>query len=221
MTDTLAHSQDSVRLWLSRQESLEAGMAIVDSWLHEGNTTGATLALTDIAQNYDLSIKQQLEYNYFLTLKNVQCVYDLDSVGLVLIVDLAENSRRIAGLQAKNILNEGFAYDYYDEAILPTIENQNRIGFGDKNGQEEHKVIAFPNPASEMVQFHYKVKKEYANMSIRIWDSTGKLIDELTIQESKTGFLSWDTQEVETGFYFYSICTNENVLASGKLVVSR
>ncbi len=136
------------------------------------------------------------------------------------LIDLANNSRSLTGIQAKNTLNTCFGYDYFDEPILPD-PGSSRDPSGAKTEQPTNQVYAFPNPADGMVQFHYQLDRLYANVSIKIYDVKGVLVDEFEVANHAEGFASWDSRKVKAGFYVYSICSNGQSIVSDKLIVSR
>ncbi len=136
------------------------------------------------------------------------------------LIDLANNSRSLAGIQAKNTLNTCFGYDYFDEPILPD-PGSSRNQSGAKSEQPTNQVYAFPNPTDGMVQFHYQLGRLYANLSIKIYDVKGVLVDEFEVANHPEGFASWDSRKVKAGFYVYSICSNGQPIVSDKLIVSR
>jgi Reprolysin (M12B) family zinc metalloprotease len=228
LTDTLPQNSASIALWLPRQESLESSMALVDFYLQTGNIALATQWLNDIPQQMALSPKQQVEFNHFNSLKQLQMsllqqgktVYDLTAGQLQPLVNLAETSRGIAGLQAKNILNNGFGGEWYDELILPDLQSGGSREATVKSISKKDQIYAFPNPASQQVQFHYRLENNYRAMSIKVHDGLGKLIAEIPVDnEHKEGFVSWDAAATNPGVYIYSICSQGHVLVADKLII--
>lgn len=135
------------------------------------------------------------------------------------VIDLASNSKGIAGIQAKNILNTAFGYTIYDDPILPELTEELRIN--KKTEKLLNQIKAFPNPADQNVQFQYSLDQNYINLSIRIFDSSGTLIEVLPLPDGKEGFLSWNSGKAKDGFYLYSIASNKHNLVTGKLVIAR
>lgn len=228
MTDKNDKNVDSTLYWLSMQESLESKMAIVDHWIGRKNAEQSANELNNLmGQQYNLSPKQQLELNYFRNLKQIQI--NLIENGLSQnalierdledVITIAINCKGLAGHQARNILNNYYEYELYENPILPEI-GENRLIKGEME-QINNEIYAFPNPASTLVNFHFKVDENYKNMSIRILDSRGHLIEEIPIDSQVNGYHTWNASGVTSGFYFFSICSNQHTLASGKLVISR
>jgi len=166
LRDQTLHNSDSVRVWFTRQESMESTMAVVDSWLNEGNTIDALEVLNDIPINHELSVDEQLEFGYFLNLKQLQMNLinqELDWASLTqeeiaTMENIATQGQGLARLQARNILNAHFGNSFYDEPLLPSI-GQNRIGYQIQRAINS-QIMAFPNPASDHVQFHIKPEKD-------------------------------------------------------------
>ncbi len=227
LSDSTDQNVDSVRLWLGRQESLRADMAIVDSWLHEKNTTEASVHMGSIPQIHQFSPQQQIDYNHFRSLKNIQvslinddrCASELNSSELTQVTQIADNGTGLARMQAQNIINAYYGGSYFDEPILPVLLGGFRTP--GKATPPPAMITAFPNPASGNVHFHYQLDKEYNNLSIRIFTINGELIKEIALNEKTEGYASWNISEMESGFYFYSISSNRHALSTGKLVISQ
>ena len=227
LTDSLNNNPDSVRVWLSRQENISTDMAIVESWLHEKNISEANQYLNNLPQLHEMSATQQLEYAYFRNLKNIQinlisegrCAAELTPDEMQEVTNIADNGQGIAQLQAQNILNTYYDGVYYDEPILPAELGGFREG--GQVAEAPRQISAFPNPADDIVHFRYQLDKEYNDMSIRIMGVNGDLIKEIALPETQEGYISWNTEDLISGFYFYSINSNRHPLAVGKLIISK
>ncbi len=69
--DSTGIKYDSLRLWLGNKESLNGAYEIVDSYMAQDSLTAAMSYLSDIPNNFDLSIDQLTEYDYLYDLKNI------------------------------------------------------------------------------------------------------------------------------------------------------
>jgi len=58
-------------------------------------------------------------------------------------------------------------------------------------------------------------------MSIQIYTTNGTLVHHIPLPESKEGYASFNTNLLKSGFYFYSINSNQHSLATGKLVIAK
>jgi hypothetical protein len=225
MINPIVQNRDSVKVWMERQESIESSMAMVDYWLQYSDLGEASLTLNSIPTNYQMSQNQQLEYNYFRNLKNIQidlaqqgkCAFDLNPNNIQSIVNIADNSKGLAGLQAKNILNYGFDFDIFDPTIFPELTEQRLERT--KTVEEKNRVIAFPNPATDKLNFEYHLDRVYSNLVIKIYNSNGKYLSGIKIPDGKDGFVNWNANSLLSGVYHYSICSNDHTLNTGKLVI--
>ncbi|MFT4668165.1 MAG: hypothetical protein ACI9XB_005146, partial [Gammaproteobacteria bacterium] len=175
MVDPINKNRDSVKVWLPRQEGIQASMAMVDFWLHNSDLSQASLALNNIPENHQMSQNQQLEFNYFRNLKNIQIelaeqgktVFDLVPANIQSIIDIANNSKGLAGRQAKNILNHGFDFSIFDPTIFPE-STEERLQ-NTTLEEEKNRIVAFPNPATDKLSFEYHLDREYSNIVIKIY----------------------------------------------------
>jgi Secretion system C-terminal sorting domain len=226
MTNPQTQHKDSVKVWLPRLEHLEAGMAMVDYYLHHNHINEAHQALNNLTAVYQMSPNQQVEVNHFRNLKNIQislaqqgqCVFDLAPSQIQGIVAIAENSKGIAGQQAKNILNYGFGYDIFDPTIYPELSGPQRV-VGAEIKKPENSIVAFPNPANEELSFQYQLDRVYADLAIKIYNVRGQLQHSIQLPDGHEGFVSWQANNLIPGIYLYSITSYDHALHTGKLVI--
>ena len=74
-------------------------------------------------------------------------------------------------------------------------------------------VLVYPNPATSVVNFQYAYQN---NVTIKIIDITGRLMDEQTLQNSSTS--SFNLTKYAPGIYLYQFRTDGEV-QSGKVMV--
>ncbi|MFT4664865.1 MAG: hypothetical protein ACI8YQ_001073 [Polaribacter sp.] len=198
----------------------------VDYYLHENNTTEAIQQLNNMPANFQMTQNQLLEYNYFSIFKNIQislgtqgkCIADLDLTEIEDIKSIAYNSQGVAGQQAKNILNHSFGFDIFDPTIFPSFSAA-RLNENEGKVEEGNRVIAFPNPATDKLTFEYHLDRSYSNLVIKVYNSNGKHLSNIETSNDKDGFVSWDANSLLPGIYYYSICSNDHPLNTGKLVI--
>lgn len=78
-------------------------------------------------------------------------------------------------------------------------------------------IIAFPNPASDVVVFQYSLKGNYAYPNIRIFDELGNVIETIQLTES-SGKSEWNIGNIKAGLYFYQVNT-DLVSLTGKIMI--
>jgi hypothetical protein len=77
---------------------------------------------------------------------------------------------------------------------------------------------AYPNPATDYVNFDYELPEYIKKATVTITSITGKVVKEFDI-ESTEGQILWDTRQVENGIYFYALKQGTTTLASGKVSI--
>ena len=76
------------------------------------------------------------------------------------------------------------------------------------------QIVVYPNPASDVVNFMNL--KGASHLTIK--DITGRTI--LNIDNNDNVY-HWKTTNVSNGVYFYTIFNDDNVMATGKVVISK
>jgi Secretion system C-terminal sorting domain len=78
----------------------------------------------------------------------------------------------------------------------------------------------FPNPGSERVFIRYQLDCQAETGTFRIFDNTGKLIQEAVFSD-KSGTYELDTEHLPGGIYPVQISTNSGYFWHEKLVLLR
>ncbi|MFH1120506.1 MAG: T9SS type A sorting domain-containing protein [Bacteroidota bacterium] len=81
-------------------------------------------------------------------------------------------------------------------------------------------VNAYPNPASSVVFFDYKLPVNSAKAGIRITNLLGTIIDELVLEKTE-GKAILNVNNLKNGIYFYSLMINNSATITRKFVVKR
>lgn len=211
-------NMDSVRFWISNIGSLASQYQIIDSYLQDGNTTDALNVLSSIPVNYDLADADTVEFNRYSDLKNLQAnliiqgrnIFMLDSLEKDVLIEIADSSKGIAGIQARNILEFVYGYHYcncpeipdslthkdYSAPVRPTID------------PESIELKVFPNPASSWTAFEYNLPYNTGDASIIIYNSKGQ-IEYSTKVIGTVGQVIWDIRDLNQGVFFYRLKTGE------------
>jgi len=56
-------------------------------------------------------------------------------------------------------------------------------------------------------------------LSVKIYNSSGSHLSSIQIADGKEGFVDWDASTLLAGIYYFSICSNDHALNTGKLVI--
>ena len=73
------------------------------------------------------------------------------------------------------------------------------------------------NPANNWVSFTYTLKGEQAQAVLELRDAAGKTVHQVQLSQTKGEYV-WDTRELQSGTYYYSLKT-ANTNKTGKVVI--
>lgn len=228
LSDSVVDNTD-YRNWLDNLGTMEADKQIINSYLSEGDTSYAITLLNMLPSLYDLqdeALEAYSDYSYlvnlYVTLQSQnRDIYQLDSIEMADLLWMADSATLAAKEQARNILE--FAYDYHycncqyisDTTVMKTSGAIN-LNMGEITGLS---INVKPNPASDWIQFSYKLPYNALTGEILITDISGKFIDRLNVTGAK-GMKLWDTQNITQGVYLYTLISN-GFSHTGKIVISR
>ncbi|MEL7248751.1 MAG: T9SS type A sorting domain-containing protein [Bacteroidota bacterium] len=85
------------------------------------------------------------------------------------------------------------------------------------------RLRVFPNPAQRQINIDFQNSLRYLdeNLSIRIYDVSGRLVQEEGFDSDQLGTYTFDINQLSAGVYIYQIATAREQIHSGKLVVGR
>ncbi len=83
---------------------------------------------------------------------------------------------------------------------------------------EGHFSDSYPNPATNFINFDYKLTSKVNNANIRIMNLLGSVVKNVEIDKNSTG-LRLDISNLTNGVYFYSVIINNEVYKTKKLIV--
>jgi hypothetical protein len=228
LNDTIIDNNE-LRNWLDNIGGKRADEQIIASYLSEDNFTNALVLANMMPALYNYSDNELAEHGYYLDILNLQIslaqqgktIFDLDSTEINSLVFMAENSMGTAGTQAKGILEFAYGYHYCNCIGVDTSGYKSSNAF--KPGAFDKllgiEISVEPNPAKEWAVFNYSLPDSDADGVIKISDVSGKLITTLPIN-GKQGQKIWDTREIKSGVYFYTLHVS-GFNKSGKIVVSK
>jgi hypothetical protein len=226
--DTLFDVSD-YRDWLDNLLSIEADKQIISSYMHENDTTNAKTLLYLLPTLYELEGAELEDYgNYQLLIEmqidrmaNGKSIFDLDSLEIGLLEDIAINGQTGSGNLARNILAYAYNHQYCDclEFTDSTQLKRNDPIYSNTfiNDNYGFEISASPNPAHTWVALDYKLPLNETRGEIRINDITGKMMRHFKVY-SNVGQDVWDTREVDPGLYYVTIISS-GLSKSLKLVI--
>jgi hypothetical protein len=196
--------------------------------LTEKNYTAKQAMLNLIPATRNLEGNALAGYNDYKTMMQMQMawqqqrsIFDLDSLEVTNLVNIAENSHGTAGLQAKGILEYAYGYHFCncieaDESGLKSGKPFNPASLEKLSGIE---ITVVPNPAKDWAAFNYTLPANATSGVIVINDASGREVASMPVS-GKQGQKIWDTREIKSGVYFYTLHVS-GFNKSGKIVVSK
>jgi hypothetical protein len=199
------------------------------TYLTEKNYTAKQAMLNLIPATRNLEGNALAEYNDYKNMMLMQVawqqqnrsIFDLDSLEVDILIDFAENADGKAVLMAKGILEYAYGYHYCNCIGVDNsgYKSSNALKPGAFEKMFGVEITVKPNPAKDWAVFNYSLPDSDAEGEIRISDVSGKQIASLTIT-GKQGQKIWDTREIKSGVYFYTL-NFSGFNKSGKIVVSK
>lgn len=219
----------AVRSLMGAVQSLPMDHQIVESYLQEGNTTDALALANMLPQLYDISGEALEEHNRYMAFKQMQVnlindgrnIFQLSETEKELLENLAEESRGIAGMNAKNILSLVYNATFCN-CPSPPAGNLKRKPVASPaliHKVYEPEISAKPNPAKAWVNFSYKLSGENPQAILEINDVQGRAIQSVQLNGTEGRYV-WDTRNITSGVYYYTL-KSEKSAKSCKLIISR
>ena len=226
----------AIRLWLSREDNIENLMTTVETYLQEDNAELAEETLHEAITRFTLEEPTKKEFDYYVTLKRMQIrwirsntnIFAIPQNDLEVLRNLAENSSARAGDAARGLLNFAYGTQYFIPPTLPKetggkgIEASERTENTTKINAINVTLIAFPNPASHIVNFEYHTQDRTLNgaAEVVVRNTLGQVIKRFKM--TSDGLISWNIESLEGGIYYYSLENAEKVIISAQqLIIAR
>jgi len=220
---------NELRNWLDNIGGVHADEQIIATYLEEENYADAMAMANMMPALHNFSEDEIVEHNYFTEMLNLQInlaqqqrtVLELDDTEFNNLVYIADISKGTAGTQARGILE--LAYDYHycncvdaDISGLKSSKTFNPNSFEELFGIE---INVEPNPVKEWAAFSYTLPGSGSEGFLKISDISGKIVATIRII-GKQGQKIWDTRNIKSGVYFYTLNVS-GFEKNGKIVVSK
>ncbi len=231
LNDTILNLTD-LRNWLDNLGGLNSDRQIISTYIYENDYDNAISLANMLPSLYNLSGRELTEHNQYMQILNLyntlyssnRTIYDLDSTEKATIIDLADNGIGVAQSMAQAIMIGVYnSTDYCDNC--PTITEERGKSYAEqinpKNMSEALGlyISAKPNPANSWTAFDYKLPESKTNAIITITNMMGKVVDKIDIYDQQ-GQILWDTRNVPSGVYIYTIKC-DNLVLSDKIVIKK
>ncbi len=234
LSDTTAKTNysDSIADLLEHLPNIEAVYELTDLYAGQGNFQLAcnkidNLLKGKLSKQDENEARAMLEWYGFMEVytQNSQFGDTLSSKEVKFLTNLAQSDTK-AGQRAESMLycHSGCTYNYHPEPLYPELKKM-KSKTGVYNLQEVlneayNKVSVFPNPAQSYATFMYELQPDVQNCTLQIFDLKGTVVLS-TVLTGNTGHYLWDTRDLSSGSYLYTITADEKRLNSGKVVVKR
>jgi len=228
LNDTICNNNE-LRKWFDNIGGKRADEQIITTYMSEGNFTSALSLANMMPSLYNYNDNEMDEHYYYMQMLNLQInlaqqqrtIFDLDSIEIDNLLNIADNSIGTAGAQAKGILEFAYGYNFYNcidpeeqgmksRKYLNTAATENIFGI---------EITAKPNPANAWVAFDYTLPANDPQGVIKISNLSGNEIASIPVS-GKQGQQIWDTRSVKPGVYFYTLNT-AGLSRHGKIVISK
>ena len=221
-----------IKYWLSRIQTLSAKYNLIEVYFSERDFINAELQLSQIPLDFTLSEYQSQEYTDYIFFYNFRKALDesgsdlsqLENSSIESLINFSQGERNLAKGLAQNVLC--FYYDICTEEnyILNSgnrMMNSNALTSINIDADKINaSVYVTPNPASSYTSFIYNIYPMSSPAILVIRDITGREEIRFNLVEA-TDQLYWDTSNVLSGMYYYSLLSGNTNLSNGKIVVKR
>jgi len=129
----------------------------------------------------------------------------------------------IFGLDTTNAVNYTVLHNFYfyngGDPYGNLIEMPAGTGINQVNISNQINLTVYPNPFSDYTTFIIKGNSSDKNISLNIYDITGREVQNLFLIDKKE--IKLDRNQLESGMYFYKLISGEKeIIASGKLIIN-
>ena len=155
-----------------------------DILLQAGQEEAAETTLSSIPETFLLTEKQQAEYNnklaLFQLLSGQADIFKLDSLEVIALSDIAQ-LEGLAAQQARNLLNYAYEGEWEPDHSLPEPAEARLTNIAPEHKEPLTFIRAFPNPAREVVTFHYNIP-EAVVATVRLFNLMGRPVADVPLQ---------------------------------------
>jgi hypothetical protein len=226
--DTIALDTTELFALFDKRASLNADLQRLDYYMQEELYDRAQEWTTHILwsntgmtkeQNFELNKRLELVALEIEVLTQGNRLDQLSEVQLESLTAIAESSEQISGIKARNWLNHLYDGQYETYPLLPTEQNKS-LKDNDQNSVSllEGKLEVYPNPSKDWAVFSYELPVGAERAELVIIDARGAIVCQQQLENSFGQFI-WDTRELASGYYIYSMFVDGTMKQGGKIIV--
>ncbi len=228
INDTLQSSKDSLLQLLTNEHTVTGKYRLMSYYLSENDNVNAQNVFTSIQNDFDLTAKQQEEYDKMTILTNIQfnliennkSYFEVDNIQKQALYTLAEDNLSRAGAYARTIISliDGTDYDY----PIPEPEEG-----GDKGGNPDpifypETFAVYPNPANDyfIIEYALSEKESVKDISIALFDNAGTELMNFDVKTQANQFLA-ECEHLKAGIYWCRKFNKGKITEEEKVIIDR
>jgi hypothetical protein len=223
--DTTVDYDDSVITFLVPETDIDARKQLVGAYYHTRQYDLAEEVLTDMEISAEDAETQAFKELYTLLINVAQDgrnPYRFTRDEWDMLEAMIEAGGTSAAESAKGLfaLVKGERYDMYVERVTDEPMHQQALGDIEtlKTPAKLTTLTVYPNPASQSIQIHYAVKEYEGNVSLRLTDISGRLLESRS-RQAEEGDVKWNTARLAAGVYFVQLCAGDKVVSVHKIMI--
>lgn len=223
--DTIGFDKQELNTWLLNTNDFATDMKLAIEKKFAGNEPEALTILSNMNTRFELSTEQLSDIDAIYEIFNLiedESIYELKPETVMELEPYAHTETKTSRAIVRNILSN---YGYY---FIPRYHiDTNKKGektrkFIETSEKQEQLVAVSPNPSSGMFNFTFKSDQlPNSNTLLRIMNANGKQVSSQIIEKGVTEFTWTANTQALNGIYYYQLISDDNILASGKLVIQK
>lgn len=232
LSDTNGINHNLLQTWLARSNNYLSDVMSVNDYCQKNDFQSAQSIVDDMPSKFKLNdeeiIIHQTYDDLFTHLRtfhdNAKTIYQLDSLDVLKVKELADYGYGIGKIYARNIC-EIYGYFYEPEIAEEGIFNlvksmQTGDISGSSVGNEPEYLKVFPVPANEWLVVKWDLPAVNYNTSIILTNAQG--INQTIISpDASSGEKIIDTRNWNSGIYYYKVLQTNKTIQTGKIIISK
>ncbi|MCD4794592.1 MAG: T9SS type A sorting domain-containing protein [Bacteroidales bacterium] len=227
-SDTTQTSQDSLLLLMQNETDLRDQYRLMSYYMSKKDRVNAQNVFNSIPDNFELSAKEENEYNAMTELNNVlfnlideeKSLFGADSSQVQIFRTLSEDTITYAGAYARGIMTLIDTVDHI--SVFPMPEEG-----GDKGGNPDpifypETFAVYPNPANDyfIIEYALSEKESVKDISIALFDNAGTELMNFDVKTQANQFLA-ECEHLKEGIYWCRKFNKGKVIEEEKVIIGR
>lgn len=223
--DTIGFDNQELETWLLNKNAYGVDMKLALEKKLTDQHTEANTILNNMSSRYELNASQLADIGAItevLDLLEDQNIYDLKPETVVALEPFAYSQIGTSSAIARNILtNYGYHFQPRYHIDIDS-KGEKALKIIQEDGKPNQMVVVSPNPSTGIFRFVFKPDQlPDSNTLLRILDANGGLISSHMIEKGALEFTWTANRHTQSGIYYYQVISDENILASGKLLIQK